>query len=657
MDHNALVSTGSQIIKNWTGLAFLLILVVGAFLRFAWLGTVRHGYDNAYQIYDAVRLLDGGEWLLIGQPSSVFLDNPPLMAYLQSIALLVWRSPWSAYLLVTTLNTAAIWFVYTLGSDLKGRPFGLLAALLFAVNPWLVHYSRFTWTQGLLPFFLAAAAWGLWPALATGRREPRRLLLGLLALAAMIQTYVLALVVLAPVVLLLIVFRQHLPRRSALAGLLAILLGLVAYALGLSTRLEANLAKLALFASGGDGAGLGFNLEAIEHTVRLVTGNEYGADLTAPLWLDMLVRLVHLLLLAALLAGAVRALRALRRDTPDRRLAFVLFAWLLLPALGFALLPFPVHPHYLLVTLPAGQFLAAWGLHPLVERPALRPVLAVLLVVAGLSSGLALRQTALASAAAPVGGGDFDGWALSAAAAAGAEIREATAGVPGYPRRVAAGGNSVLLSGASATYLEVVGDLSYPDYVLLPEAAPLLYVLVRQPPQAGALGPREERLPGSTMAFADGSSVFFARVQPTSRTDALALPTIVVDWGSEAGLSLLGYELEAGPAQAGETLPLTTVWRVEELPPARGGWYAGAYYQILDEAWQLRTNVSGRGQWGWRWAMGDTYVERVVVPLPEEPGEYRLLIGLHDPIHGLSFGLQSPEGPQPFLTLPLTVTP
>ncbi|NLF66280.1 MAG: hypothetical protein GX579_16940, partial [Chloroflexi bacterium] len=93
MDHNALVSTGSQIIKNWTGLAFLLILVVGAFLRFAWLGTVRHGYDNAYQIYDAVRLLDGGEWLLIGQPSSVFLDNPPLMAYLQSIALLVWRSP------------------------------------------------------------------------------------------------------------------------------------------------------------------------------------------------------------------------------------------------------------------------------------------------------------------------------------------------------------------------------------------------------------------------------------------------------------------------------------------------------------------------------------------------------------------------------------
>src|SRR5690606_26661291 len=168
-------------------------------LRFAWLGAVRHGYDNAYQIYDAVRLLDGGEWLLIGQPSSVFLDNPPLMAYLQSVALLVWRSPWSAYLLVTALNTAAIWFVYALGRDLKGKAYGLLAALLFAINPWVVHFSRFTWTQGLLPFFLTVAAWGLWPALATERRgEPRRVLLGLLAVAAMIQTYVLALAVLAP---------------------------------------------------------------------------------------------------------------------------------------------------------------------------------------------------------------------------------------------------------------------------------------------------------------------------------------------------------------------------------------------------------------------------------------------------------------------------
>jgi 4-amino-4-deoxy-L-arabinose transferase-like glycosyltransferase len=238
------------------------------------LGAVRHGYDNAYQIYDAVRLLDGGQWLLIGQPSSVFLDNPPLMAYLQAAALMVWRSPWSPYLLVTALNTAAIWFVYDLGRELKGIAYGLIAALLFAVSPWVVHFSRFTWTQGLLPFFLAVACWGLWPALVTERANVRRYFLGLLALAGMLQSYVLAYAILAPVALLLLVFRRRLPQRALVATVLAVLLCLTPYGPGLSTRLESNLEKLARFAGGGSEAGPEFQLEALEHTVRLVTGYE-----------------------------------------------------------------------------------------------------------------------------------------------------------------------------------------------------------------------------------------------------------------------------------------------------------------------------------------------------------------------------------------------
>jgi hypothetical protein len=271
-------------------------------------------------------------------------------------------------------------------------------------------------------------------------------------------------------------------------------------------------------------------------------------------------------------------------------------------------------------------------------------------------SGLALRQSALTSGVAPVGGSDFDGWTLGAAATVGAEIREITAGDPDYPRRIAAGGNSVLLSSLSATYLEVVGDLAYPDFVLRPETAPLLYVLVRQQPQPGALGPNEELLPASALEFADGSVVSFVRARPTSRRDARAQPETVVAYGSDAGLTLLGYELDAPPGRAGANLGVTTYWRVEELPAARGEWYAAAYYQILDEDWQMWANVPGHGQWGWRWAMGDVYVERTSVPLPEEPGQYRLLVGLNDPIHGHNFALNTPEGQEPFLTVPLPVT-
>ncbi|HSG16638.1 MAG TPA: hypothetical protein VLE70_10000, partial [Anaerolineae bacterium] len=79
----------------------LLIIVVGAAFRFLELGNVPHGYDTGYQAYDALRILDGRQLLRIGQPSSVFLDNPPLMAYLQAIPLFLWRSLWSVYLFIT----------------------------------------------------------------------------------------------------------------------------------------------------------------------------------------------------------------------------------------------------------------------------------------------------------------------------------------------------------------------------------------------------------------------------------------------------------------------------------------------------------------------------------------------------------------------------
>jgi 4-amino-4-deoxy-L-arabinose transferase-like glycosyltransferase len=85
------------------------------------------------------------------------------MAYLQAVPLLIWRSPWSSFLLVTALNTAAIWLVYQATAKVLGRNIGLLAALLFAINPWVVSFSRMPWTQGLLPFFMAVIAWGVWP--------------------------------------------------------------------------------------------------------------------------------------------------------------------------------------------------------------------------------------------------------------------------------------------------------------------------------------------------------------------------------------------------------------------------------------------------------------------------------------------------------------
>lgn len=134
-------------------------MIIGAVFRFMALGDVRHGFDEGYPAYDALRILEGHELLLSGQPSSVFLDNPPLMAYLQLLPLLLWRSIWSVYLFVTALNTLAIGVVFLTTRRLLGENAAYVAAFLFAISPWVVHFSRMPWVQGLLPLLLAVIAW------------------------------------------------------------------------------------------------------------------------------------------------------------------------------------------------------------------------------------------------------------------------------------------------------------------------------------------------------------------------------------------------------------------------------------------------------------------------------------------------------------------
>jgi hypothetical protein len=148
------------------------------------------------------------------------------------------------------------------------------------------------------------------------------------------------------------------------------------------------------------------------------------------------------------------------------------------------------------------------------------------------------------------------------------------------------------------------------------------------------------------------------RVAPVSRSEALAMPATAVDRPTSAGLTLLGYD--AGPAvphAPGEDLTLTTYWRVDDLRPERAGWFVAAYYQILNAAAQIEANVNGRGQWGYRWQLGDVYVERAVVPLPAglSGGDYRLIFGLFDPIHALDFPMVAAGGDAPFHSIPLAV--
>lgn len=636
----------------------ITILVIGTGFRFFGLGLARHSHDDSYPSYDALRMLDARDLLLIGQPSSTFLDNPPLMSYLQAIPLIFWRSPWSVYLFVVALNTVAIVLVYRAAQQLLGETVGLLSAFLFAISPWVVYFSRTTWVQALIPFFTALIAWGLWPALATERRSPSRVFVAGLAVTAMTQTYVQAWGVLAQVGLLIALFRRRIPRRALYLGFLVFVVATLVYGVGLSGKWEENRAKLLGFSSAGE-----FNLtrEGLDHAVRLVTGQNFEYVWARGETGEYHVRqklsvAADYLLGVALLAGAVRALIGLQHRGRERRTAIVLLVWFAVPILLASVSTQPVHIHYLLLSCPAGHVLAAWGISLLLRRARLWWAVAPILLAIAIVFGLNLYRASEEIANSPTRP-EFDDWALAAGARLGTVIRDLSQFQgSSYPRRIYAGRHEAVLSSLSGTYVTTLRGLDFPNYVALPGAEPLLYVLVNTVPGLEVLGPLQESFPERDLVFADGAHVSFLRVLPYSRDAALALPDVTVDWPSEAGLSLLGYSLNT-LTQPGQPVLCTTYWRVEELLPERGEWYIGAFYHFSDQNGQMITNVTGHSQWAHRWQFGDVYVERMNVSVPVDlaPGEYRFEFGLFDPIHGRDYSLHSPEGAVYAVSIPITV--
>jgi len=638
----------------------VLIFLLGAGFRFLNLGLVRFNYDNAYPLYDALRILDGKQLLWVGQPSSVFVNNPVLMSYIQALPLWLWRTPWAVSLLVTMLNTLAIGFIYRTGQRLFGTSIGLLAAFLFAISPWMVYFSLTTWLPALLPFFTTVIAWGLWPMLATRRRASQEVFIGFAALTVMTQTYLQALGILAQVGPLLLLFWRKIPPRAFYAGLVVFLMAFACFGFGLLSMKDVTLGKLEQFLAPKESAH--FTAEGLNHAVRLVSGRDFeyvwGREETAAYQIRRTWSMrADYLLKGALAVGVGCALFELVRKGARRQAAVVLLWWFAVPVVLMSFSPYPIHIYYLLLSCPAGYLLTAWGLSLIFRQKYLRWIGGAVLVGLALLFGLNLHAAQQQVARAPTVP-EFDGWYLPAAAKVGATIRELTEGSTSYPVRIYAEGHEAVVSAMSATYLTTLRGFEFPNYVLLPGQAPLLYVLVNTSPDATLLGPRYERFPDKDIVLADNTQIHFLRVLPYDEESARRLPATPVNWPSEAGLTLLGYTVPT-TVQSGQSLIVITYWRVAAIPPESAEWFVGSFYHLTAPDGRQVINWGQYGQWGYVWQLGDIYAERVSIPIPKDlaPGDYTLALGLMDRIHGRTYTFIAPDGWFQTATVSLSITP
>jgi hypothetical protein len=331
--------------------------------------------------------------------------NLPLAAWLLAIPYAVSGSPIVATAFLAGLNMLAVagcygmarsWFKswsdhYVLGA--------LAAALLYAVAPWAIVYSRKLWANDFLPLFVVGWAWTGW--LTFVRRKPWWLIAHAILLGACIQLHYSALM-LAPVsAVWFIAFIKRISWRAVLVAALVFVLLFAPFLIADAQLGSPNVTRfLALFQQPST-----TDTSAVNNAWLLTTGLEVHS-LAGPQefenfralvpWSDGISWLVGLLMITGLIVAVIDVLRALpQRKWDDRSaVALLLATWLLIPIMGQLSHRTPLYVHYFLPILPAPFVVVGY----LVTRVTLTPALSlrgrgstVLAVLVGI---IALAQTA-----------------------------------------------------------------------------------------------------------------------------------------------------------------------------------------------------------------------------------------------------------------------
>jgi 4-amino-4-deoxy-L-arabinose transferase-like glycosyltransferase len=133
----------------------IFILLLAAFLRLykiadymTFLG------DQGRDVLIVYNILHG-HLTLLGPTSSVggFFLGPIYYYFMAPFLWLFNYNPVGPAVMVALIGVATVWLVYKFATEFFNREVGLIAALLYAISPLVVAYSRFSWNPNLMPFF------------------------------------------------------------------------------------------------------------------------------------------------------------------------------------------------------------------------------------------------------------------------------------------------------------------------------------------------------------------------------------------------------------------------------------------------------------------------------------------------------------------------
>ncbi len=378
------------------------ILVLAGALRLGWPGLTEFKLDESVLTRAALALAHGQNFPLTGPTTSLGPVNGPFSIYLMAIPFLVSSNVILATLFVGALNLAAVAGAYALTRRWLGRRAALMAALLYATSPWAIFLTRKLWSQALIPpFIVMYAASAL--ALISGSR--RAVIVHLVTLAILLQTYLATLALIPATLVLLVCSWRRLSWRTLAVAVALSGLVFVPYLLYQTQRgwpdIQVGL-DLAHQPAQVDATAwqLGW-MTVVGSNVHSLAGADAFLDYLATVPnVEPLLAAEGLLAIAGGLWLAWHLLRPPDAARYGRTAALFVLSWALAPILLLTRHSVPIYLHYFLVILPAPYLLAAYAVDGLWHWVETRPWLGlasrlVHLAVPILLTGIALSQTIL----------------------------------------------------------------------------------------------------------------------------------------------------------------------------------------------------------------------------------------------------------------------
>ena len=353
------------------------ILLLATLLRAGWPKLTEFKFSEARLQALAMELTREGNLPLVGVPSSAGFDHSPLSVYLYAPAFLLTTNPIPATIYGGLAGVAAVALCWWLARKWPGGGSwaASIAALLLAVSPWAVAFSRKIWQVTYVPL-LALAFVGL---VVSSLVEERRwnLAWAVVVLSVLVQIHPSAISLGLALLIWLILFWRQVRLGPLLAGVgLGLLAALPFVAHQLRSGWPALAALRSLPRAAWDLGAMRLAWEAITgRGIHALAGEGYPLLRLVP-ELGWTFNLVGWLTLGAALWLAWRLLASWRADDAggrrSARVDLILLLWLVIPIVFNLRHSLDLHLHFFALILPAAFLLIGRAVQDLRRRQVAR---------------------------------------------------------------------------------------------------------------------------------------------------------------------------------------------------------------------------------------------------------------------------------------------